>query len=625
MTERTVGKPEDGSAPRASIASTLAFVRPAAGRLTVAALLGAGAIAAAIGLLAVSAWLLSRAALHPGQSALALAIVLVQLLALSRGLLRYGERLVSHDAAFRLLGRSRVRCYRQLERLAPSGLVAFRDGDVLARVVGDVDSLQDLVLRVVQPFAVALLVGVATVAFVWTLLPAAGIVLLVALALAATVVPWLTGALARRGAADEAAVRGELAASVADLVEGGDELAVYGATDVQLAHLEDLDRTLGAVGVSHANTAGVGLALTTLCTGLATWGALVVGVPVVHAGRLSGVWLAPLALIPLAAFELVSGLPVATQTLQSARERVARLFAIDATPDPVPEPAAAVDPPVPPVAVEVRGLTVTYPGATRPALRGVDLRLAPGRRVAVVGRSGAGKSTLASVLVGFVPVGGGDVTLDGVPVDLLRGDALRRLVGMVGQDAHLFDTTLAANLRIGRVDATDADLSAVLDRVGLGPFLDGLPDGLATEVGRFGTRLSGGQRQRIAVARGLLADFPVLVLDEPAEHLDAAAADELAADLLTWTVGRSTLLITHRLAGLEAVDEIVVLEDGLVVERGSHDVLLATGGTYADLWWNERRNDLALDASGTPSGSCHTRRSRHRDGDADRDERRVAS
>jgi ABC-type multidrug transport system fused ATPase/permease subunit len=209
--------------------------------------------------------------------------------------------------------------------------------------------------------------------------------------------------------------------------------------------------------------------------------------------------------------------------------------------------------------------------------------------VAVVGPSGSGKSTLAAVVLRFLEYWSGSASLCGVPFDRLAGDGLRTVVGLVGQDAFLFDTTIAENLRLGRRDASDAELADVLARVGLADWLAGLPRGLDTGVGRRGGDVSGGQRQRVAVARALLADFPVLVMDEPAEHLEPVAADALVADLLAATDGRSLVLITHRLIGLESVDEILVMDRGRVVERGTHDQLLAADGRYSDLWWDEMR------------------------------------
>ncbi len=587
------------SEPRAGIARTLGIASAARGRLAQASLLGAGAIGASIALMGTSAWLIARASQHPSEASLTLAIVGVQFFGLSRGFLRYGERLVGHDAALRVLADLRVRVYGGLQALAPAGLPGFRRGDLVARVVDDVDSLQDVVLRVIQPFLVAMLVGVVTIGVLWWFLPGAGLVLLLALLISATAVPWLTGRLATRAEARQASARGELYAGVVDLVEGAPELVVMGATPGQLARVEGADRQLRAIARQGASTTGIGLGLTTALAGLACWGGLTLGVQATHAGSLNGALLGVLALVPLAAFELVSPLPAATQALQRSRTAAGRVFEIVDAPPVVSDPDEPVPLPAGPHVLTLRGVWTSYPDAGRAALRGVDLTLSPGRRVALVGPSGGGKTTLADVMVRFAPLDAGEVTIDGVPVERLAADEVRRVVGLVEQNPHLFDTTLAENLRVGRREADDDELAAVLDRVGLGDWLAGLPRGLATRVGPRGSRLSGGQRQRVAVARALLADFPILVLDEPAEHLDPAAADALAADLLRLTEGRATLLITHRLAGLERVEEIVVLDGGTVVERGTHAELLLAGGRYASLWWEERMGDRVVPDGGT--------------------------
>ncbi len=576
----------DAAAP---LGRTLATVRPAAGRLVLATALGAGAIAADIGLAGTAAWLIVRASEHPNEARLAVAIVAVQFFGLTRGLLRYEERLVGHDAAFRLLADLRVKVYQRLEALAPAGLPAFRRGDLLARMVQDVDSLQDLAVRIVPAFGIALLVGVLTVALLWWMLPAAGVILTVALLVACTLVPWLTGTLAHRREAGFVRARGDLAAAMLDLTEGAAELTAFGAAESQVRLVEAQDAELTAIQSASAGTGGLGRALTTLLAGLASWGCLVVGIPAVAAGRLDGTELAVVTLIPLATFELALGLPVATQALQRVRRAAYRVFEITDAPDPVPDPdpGEAVELPVGSGDLRVASVWTSYPGAASPALRDVDLRVDPGHRVAVIGPSGSGKSSLAAVLVRFLPVDDGSVALDGVPIDRLDGDTVRTAVGLVGQDAYLFDDTIAVNLRIGGRDATDDDLRRVLALVGLTGWLESLPDGLATEVGPRGGRLSGGQRQRVALARGLLAEFPVLVLDEPTEHLEPAAADALTDHLLGITGRRSLVLITHRLAGLEPVDEILVMEAGRVVERGTHDALLLDGGAYARRWWEE--------------------------------------
>jgi thiol reductant ABC exporter CydC subunit len=578
---------EQDHGPQAPLLRTLALARPTAGRLALATLLGAGAVAAAIGLIATSAWLISRSAQRPRESAVAIAIVGVQFFALARGLCRYGERLVGHDAAFRVLSEIRVSLYTRLERLAPLGLPAFRSGDLLARLVHDVDALQDLLLRVVPPFAIALGVGAATVTLVWSMLPAAGLILLVALVIVATLVPWLTGRLAARGEGRQATARAELTANVVDLIEGAPELIVNGGAQEQLRRTLTADSLLTRIAGVSARTAGIGQGLTSLCCGLAMWGALLVGVTAVHAGRLDGVLLAGLALIPLVAFELVTGLPTATQTLERVRRSAARVFEVMDTPAPVSEPAHPLALPPPPHALRVRGLRFTYPGAARPALDGIDLDLRPGRRVAVVGLSGAGKSTLAGVLLRFLPYDGGSVTLDGVEISDLDGDASRTVIGLVSQDAHVFDSTLEENLRLAQRDASTDDLRAALAKARLLDWTEQLPAGLSTEVGERGARMSGGQRQRLAIARALLANFPLIVLDEPGEHLDTQTADAIVTDLLAVTRETGTLLITHRLAGLEDVDEVLVLDRGRVVERGAHAELLALDGHYASLWRQE--------------------------------------
>jgi thiol reductant ABC exporter CydC subunit len=561
----------------------LAAARPVARRLTLATLLGAGAMACAIGLMATSAWLISRASQRPEESALALAIVGVQVFALGRGLLRYTERLLSHDAAFAVLARLRVRIYERLEPLAPAGLPAFRSGELLQRLVGDVDSIQDLLVRVLPPFAVALIVGALAVALDVAMLPAAGAILLVCLACAGTAVPWLTGRLARRAAAREAAARGELSASVIDLLAGAQELTVHGTMEPALARATEADAELARLAGVRARTAGVGQGLASALAGLAMWGSLLVGVAAVASGHMNGVLLAGLALIPLAAFELISPLPAATQSLEGVRSSSERLQEVLDAPAPVVAPRRP-RPRVPgPGAVEIRGLRCRHPGQARWALEGLDLDLPAGARVAIVGPSGAGKTTLAWALLRFLPYRG-SITLDGVETDELAGEDVRRAIGLVGQDAHIFDTTIEENLRLARRAASKDELINVLASVRLLEWVHTLPEGLATEVGEGGRWLSGGQRQRLALARALLADFPVLILDEPGEHLDTATARAVTSELLAAAGPRTILLITHRRDALEQMDEIVMLDRGRVVERGSHSALLARGGRYAAQW-----------------------------------------
>jgi thiol reductant ABC exporter CydC subunit len=591
-------RPGDAEAP---LTRVLGMARPFAPRLALASLLGAGAIGAGIGLIATSAWLISRASQRPPESALALAIVGVQFFGLSRGLFRYGQRVTGHEVAFRALADLRVKSYARLESLAPAGLPAFRSGDLLARVVHDIDSLQDLLLRVIPPFVIALVVGAATVALIWWIMPAAGLILLAAVILAATALTWLTGRLARGAQSRQATLRAELTAAVVDLTQGGPELTAYGALGAHLERTSAIEAQLTEVASATARTTGIGQGLATALSGLAMWGALTVGVAAVRGGTLDAVLLAVIALVPLAAFELVTDLPVATQTLQRVRHSAARTLELIDRDPPVADPAEHRPLRPGPYTLRVHGLRARYDAPGPWVLDGLDLELAAGRSVAVVGRSGAGKSTLADVLLRFLPYDEGSITLDGVEISQLAGDDYRRVIGLVSQAAHVFDTTLEENLRVAARSASAAELRRALGGAGLLDWVDGLPRGLDTRVGARGAQISGGQRQRLALARALLADFPILVVDEPGEHLDTATADGLVADLLSGTERRATLLITHRLAGLEAVDEVIVLEGGRAVERGSHAELLARSGSYSQMWAREGGGGRAQAGDVAPS------------------------
>ncbi|MCP3754986.1 thiol reductant ABC exporter subunit CydD [Streptomyces sp. TBY4] len=558
------------------------------GRFRLGLFLGALAVGCSVGLMAVSGWLISRASEQPPVLYLMVAVTATRAFGMGRAVFRYAERLVSHDAVLRMLADLRVSVFQRLERIAPAGLRTHRRGDLLTRLVADADALQDYWLRWLLPVGTALLVGTGSVAFTAWLLPEAGAVLAAGLLAAGVGVPLLSAVCARRTERRLAPARGELATRVADLLTGTAELTVAGALGGRKAAAKDSDRTLTGIAARAAAVTGLGGGLSALVTGVTVVCAAAVGADAVAGGRLSGVAMAVVVLTPLAAFEAVSGLPQAVQYRQRVRRSAERVYEVIDTPVPVTEPERPEALPASPFPLRLTGLHARHPGQETDALGGLDLTLEAGRRIAVVGPSGAGKTTLAQVLLRFLDQHEGAYTLGGTDARALDGDDVRRVVGLCAQDAHIFDSSVRENLRLAAPGANEARLREALAAARLLEWAEGLPDGLDTLVGEHGERISGGQRQRLALARALLADFPVLVLDEPAEHLDLATADALTADLLAATEGRATVLITHRLAGLEAVDEVLVLDGGRVVQRGAYAELAAAPGPLRGLLERER-------------------------------------
>ncbi|MFI6336174.1 thiol reductant ABC exporter subunit CydD [Streptomyces sp. NPDC050535] len=579
------------------LARVRAMAVPRRGALALALLLGSLALGSAVGLMATSGWLISRASEQPPVMYLMVAVTATRAFGIGRAVFRYTERLVSHDAVLRMLADTRVAVYRRLERLAPAGLRTTRRGDLLSRLVADVDALQDYWLRWLLPVGAAGVVSAASVGFTAWLLPEAGAVLAVGLLAAAVGVPSLTGAVARRAERRLAPARGALATRVADLLTGTAELTVAGALPARTAETRRADSVLTRIASRAATATALGDGLTALVSGLTVAAAALVGAQAVAAGRLSGVAMAVVVLTPLAAFEAVLGLPLAVQYRQRVHKSAERVYEVLDALDPVREPEDPAQAPASPFPLVLESLDARHAGQDRDALTGLGLTLEQGRRIAVVGPSGSGKTTLAQVLLRFVDAGAGTYTLGGVDAYEMTGDAVRRLVGLCAQDAHLFDSSVRENLLLARKDATEAELRDALARARLLDWADGLPDGLDTLIGEHGARLSGGQRQRLALARALLADFPVLVLDEPAEHLDLPTADALMVDLLAATEGRTTLLITHRLAGLDAVDEVIVLAEGRTVQRGPYAELAAVEGPLREMVEREAAGDLLVGAA----------------------------
>lgn len=564
----------------APLRRALALAAPARHQLVLAVLLQVATVGAGIGLMGTSAWLISKAALHPSIAALSVAIVGVRFFGLVRGILRYVERIVSHDATLGVLARLREQVYRALEPLAPARLMERRSGDLLVRLVDDVETLEHVYVRLLGPSLSAILVGLVTAVVLGSRDVVVALVVLGGMTIAGVMVPWLAARLGDGPGRAAIALRATLSARLVDGVQGVADLLAFGADRRHVDAVAGDSRALAALQQRAASAAGLGGALATLVTDLTAVATLALGVGLVRGGHLEGVQVAVLVLVALASFEIVATLPATYEAVGATRAAAGRLFELtDATPAVCPPALPRQVPDV--VGVEVRGLTFRYPGASRDALSAFDLTLRRGQLVAVVGPSGSGKSTLAHLLLRFWDVPAGCLRADGIDIREFHPDAWRARVAFAEQRAHLFTGTLRENLLVGNRDASVAALEDVIARVGLTAAVSSLPEGIDTWIGEQGLQLSGGERQRLALARVLLSSAPLVVLDEPAAHVDAPTERDLLDEIARVATERAVLLITHRLVGLERADEILVLDDGRCVERGPCRDLASQDGWFA--------------------------------------------
>ncbi len=542
-----------------TLPALLRLVRLSWPRCLASAALGALTIVFGVGLMATSGYLISRAAERPAILSLMVTIVAVQFFGLGRPVVRYLERLWSHDLALRVLGGVRVRVFERIEPLAPAELTGFRTGDLLSRLVADVDALQNLYLRGLGPPLVALLAGAVSVGATAAVLPIAALVLAAGLLAGGVVVPAVAGRLSARTGRRQAAVRGELSAEVIELMRAGPEILVAGAEVAALDRVGHADRAAGRLARRDALAGGTGDGLGLLVAGTTVTVVLAVAVQATAEGRLDRVLIAALALLTLASFEAVTPLAATARDLAVTLAAGDRILELTGREPAVRDPAVPADPPDGPFVLALEGVTARYPGQARPAVAGVSLALAPGESVALVGPSGAGKTTVANLALRFLDPQQGRVTIAGRDLREFRQADIRRLISVAGQDAHLFSTGIGANLRLARPQASDGEVEDALRQAQIWDWVGTLPAGLDTVVGETGRELSGGQRQRIVLARALLADAPVLILDEPTAHLDAATALNLVQDVLAAHARRTVLLITHRNEGLDLVDRVVEL------------------------------------------------------------------
>jgi ATP-binding cassette subfamily C protein CydC len=584
-----------------TFARLMAFLRPHRAQVALAVLLGVATVGANVGLLAVSAYLISAAALRPLLLALSFPIYLVQFFGVSRAFFRYGERLRSHRMALTLLAEVRSWFYARLTPLAPARLLGYRSGDLLSRLAADVQELENLYLRGAAPLIIALIVALSICAILAGFSASLALAAALFLALAGVGVPLLARALAARAGTEQPATRAALTMQLVDGIQGMPDLLACGRTHEHHARIDALERALGDLQRRLARIDGLRGALGILMANLALVAILALAVPLVATGRIHGVYLAFLALLLLGSFEAVLPLGQAIQYLGRSLTAGERLLAVaDAAPQ-VADPPAPLARPAGVPTLTFDGVSFAYPlyadaygdeqgpraatsGHSPPALEGVSFTLSPGRRIAIVGPSGAGKSTLARLALRVWDPTGGEIRVSGAPLPRYALDDARSLYAVVAQDTYIFADTLRRNLLLARPQASESDLALAVAQAQLGELVARLPRGLDAVVGEQGVRLSGGERQRVAIARALLKDAPILILDEATAHLDPLTERALLECILRSRGERSVLLISHRLVAMERMDEILVLDHGRVVERGTHAALLAAGGQYHQLF-----------------------------------------
>jgi ATP-binding cassette, subfamily C, bacterial CydC len=557
----------------------LVFLGPYRFRVALAVLLGVATVASNVGLLSTAAYVISAAALVSYISLLTTPIFLVRFFSVSRSFSRYFERLLSHDVTFRLLGNLRSWFYARLTPQAPALLEGYRSGDLLSRLVEDVEELENLYLRAVSPVLVAAVVSGLAFAILYPFDPTLAFAVLAFLAVAGLGVPLLVWALSRGLGRRQLELRSELYSRIVDGTQGVQDLLAFGREEEQRREIEALDRKLGRIERRQALISGLENSLGDLLTNLAMLVALVPAVSLVAAGEVRGVYLAFLAVVALGVLEAVTPLGAAFRTIERTTAAGERLFEISDSEPTIQNPKSPL--PVPAdFTLHFHNVSFSYGEGEPFSLENVSFALEPGRKVAVVGPSGSGKSTLASLVLRFREPQGGEIRLGGRSLSEYAQEDVRRLVSVVPQGTHMFNDTLKNNLLLADPEASDEALELALERARISGFVEWLPEGLDTYVGEYGARLSGGERQRLAVARALLKDAPLLVLDEPTANLDTVTERELLASMWEATRDRTVLLITHRLVGMEEVDEILVMDTGRIAEQGDHEQLLADGGLY---------------------------------------------
>ena len=505
--------------------------------------------------------------------------VAIRALAICRTLGRYLERLVTHETAFRLLARLRSWFYEQLEPLVPARVQDYRSGDLLSRLSADIDALDNFYVRLLTPVLSAIVGCALSVLFLSRYSMHVALISLFFLLLAGAFVPFALQRLGAPTGEDLVECSSHLRSQVIGGLQGMGELRVYQAAERQARLVDEKTREILNYQARMSRLNGFSEGAVGLCANLAVWFVILCSLPLVTRGDLTGAELALITFFTMTAFEAVAPLPHAFQMLGHTLKAANRVFTLaDAKPE-IREPDHPLRVPEN-FSIEIRDLMFRYAAHSPRVLKHINLRIEAGGRLAVIGPTGSGKTTLTYLLLRFREYDSGEILLDGRHLNAYRSSEIRRHVAVVSQETHLFNTTVRENILIANLNASDEQMIQAAGAARIHDFIRSLPEGYDTFVGEAGVRLSAGQARRLTIARAILKDAPVLILDEPTEGLDAETAGEVMQALVTLMEGRTVLLITHRLTGLAAVDEVVMLENGEIVERGRHTDLMQENSRY---------------------------------------------
>ena len=540
--------------------------RPYLGWMLAGVLLATTVILANVALLAVSGWFITAMAI----SGLTAAVInyftpaaAIRGLAILRTVGRYLERLITHEATFRLLAGLRQWFFERLEPLAPARLQYYQGGDLLSRIRADIDSLENAYLRLFTPTLAALLSTLLMILFLLWWSPAIALTNLIGLMIVGMILPWLALHLGMNSGKQIVEARAALRQRTSETVRGLAEITLYGDPQQRMDLIHEENRALVKPQRHQNHIDAASTALTGLFSQLTWLTMIVIAIGLVQSGILNGPELVMLAFFGMASFEAVATLPIAFRALGETRSAARRILdLVDAEPTVIEPLNPAANPQQ--FDIQFDRVCLTYPGSNQPALRDVTFNLEQGQKLAIRGASGSGKTSLTQLLLKFWAPDSGQIAIGNTNLGDLSGDTVRELCAVVSQQVHLFNTTLAANLYLAKPNATQEELLNACRAAAILDDILALPDGFETEVGEAAARLSGGQIRRIGIARALLKDAPIVILDEPTEGLDAATEREVTQALERLLSGRTALIITHRPHLLTLADQVMVMDAGRV-------------------------------------------------------------